>query len=171
MITRDFITPRLQTVQVVMDWETWFFIYRTLKLILTPFENVTFREKAFKVHENLFLFGKVPFSISDCHCFERTYNFYLKCNFHFVMKLMTYLSIFFQLGAGGSLFIIDHRGNIVLHDNIKPVVSSSACNAKNTLKTLCLVCLINLCNGFKYKTFTLTFNWVCPMWEWRVLRR
>lgn len=33
--------------------------------------------------------------------------------------------ILFQLGAGGSLFIIDHRGNIVLHDNIKPVVSSN----------------------------------------------
>ncbi|KAL4717266.1 hypothetical protein ACJJTC_017153, partial [Scirpophaga incertulas] len=28
---------------------------------------------------------------------------------------------YYQLGAGGSLFLIDHRGNIVLHDNIKPV--------------------------------------------------
>ncbi|RVE51510.1 hypothetical protein evm_003911 [Chilo suppressalis] len=28
---------------------------------------------------------------------------------------------YYQLGAGGSLFLIDHRGNIVLHDNMKPV--------------------------------------------------
>ncbi|XP_037292245.1 voltage-dependent calcium channel subunit alpha-2/delta-4 [Manduca sexta] len=26
-----------------------------------------------------------------------------------------------QIGAGGSLLIVDHRGNIVLHDNVKPV--------------------------------------------------
>ncbi|KAM3965522.1 voltage-dependent calcium channel subunit alpha-2/delta-4 [Aphomia sociella] len=26
-----------------------------------------------------------------------------------------------QVGAGGTLFIIDHRGNIVLHDNLRPV--------------------------------------------------
>ncbi|KAI5651375.1 neuronal voltage-dependent calcium channel alpha 2acd domain-containing protein [Phthorimaea operculella] len=28
---------------------------------------------------------------------------------------------YYLLGAGGSLFIINHRGNIVIHDNLKPV--------------------------------------------------
>ncbi|XP_053612097.1 voltage-dependent calcium channel subunit alpha-2/delta-3-like isoform X2 [Plodia interpunctella] len=27
-----------------------------------------------------------------------------------------------QLGGGGDLFLLDHRGNVVLHDNLKPVV-------------------------------------------------
>ncbi|XP_047995898.1 voltage-dependent calcium channel subunit alpha-2/delta-1-like [Leguminivora glycinivorella] len=27
---------------------------------------------------------------------------------------------FYQVGAGGTLFIVDHRGNIVLHENLKP---------------------------------------------------
>ncbi|XP_060804443.1 voltage-dependent calcium channel subunit alpha-2/delta-3 isoform X2 [Amyelois transitella] len=29
---------------------------------------------------------------------------------------------YYQLGGGGDLFVLDHRGNIVLHDNLKPVL-------------------------------------------------
>lgn len=37
----------------------------------------------------------------------------------------------FQLGPGGTLFLIDHRGKIVLHDNHRPTVSlNSKCSFK-----------------------------------------
>ena len=55
------------------------------------------------------------------------FNIYLNNhrNYKHIEQKWSRSIFYFQVGAGGSLSIVDHRGNIVLHENAKPVVRAA----------------------------------------------